>query len=62
MEPHIIEYGDVDVYETNTIELEIANHGTEVLLLDSLRTSIEGTRITPAVATILPGERSYNFV
>jgi len=54
--PEDLFFGDVDVYETNTIELEVANHGTEVLMLDSLFTNVNGTRILPPVCSIPPGD------
>lgn len=58
--PDTLDFGKMKIYETQSLDLVVANHGTQELVMDSLWTNVDGTRILPATRVIPPGE-SYTF-
>jgi hypothetical protein len=56
IQPETLNLGEIHIYQTHTSILTATNHGTQVLVIDSTGTDLVGSRITPASATLLPGE------
>jgi len=56
VQPDSVILGELDIYKLHTRLLNVENHGSEILQIDSVRTNVVGTRITPASGTIEPGE------
>ena len=52
-----LDFGVMELYQTESRSFEVINHGTMDLVLDSLWTTVDGTRILPATGVIPPGER-----
>jgi len=56
LQPDSINLGEVEIYRTHTRILQVINQGSMILKIDSARTNLVGSRISPASATLEPGE------
>jgi hypothetical protein len=55
LQPEFLDLGEIDIYKTHTRIITVTNDGTQFLEIDSIKTDLVGSRITPAAATLEPG-------
>jgi len=62
VQPDSVKFDEIDIYKTHTRAIEVVNHGSQTLRIDSVTTDLIGSKIMPASAAIDPGDKMTFYV